>query len=69
MGKILPMNIDVRARVEPVQHYTKVLVLDHTFRDMAARPTRLAGTGRSRIGYGRQHLNQCRHGPATTGGS
>lgn len=28
---ILPMDIDVRARVEAVQHYAKVLMLDHSF--------------------------------------
>lgn len=38
LGNILPMDIDVRTRMEAVHHYAKVLVLDHAFRTWQPHP-------------------------------
>lgn len=38
LGNILPMDMDIRTRVEAVQHYAKVLVLDHAFRTWQPHP-------------------------------
>jgi hypothetical protein len=38
---ILLMDIDVRTRIEALQHYAKVLLLDHTFNTWKTSPARL----------------------------
>lgn len=38
---ILPMDIDVRTRIEALQHYAKVLLLDHTFNTWETSSARL----------------------------